>query len=158
MRIILGAILLAVAVGYVRGGRLEHFASGSFRWGGLAFPGLLLQVLPVPRTRYDLPLLLLYVSFAILLVFTVLNIRKAGFVLILVGLSLNLLVIGINHGMPVPEHSLVVSGQQDTLHDLVVGGGAKHHLAGAGDRLVQLADVIAIGPPDRQALSIGDVL
>jgi hypothetical protein len=158
MTIILGTIVLAVLVGYVRGGSLENLVGGPVRWAHLAFLGLLLQVLPVPRTRYDLPLLLLFVSFGVLLVFTVRNIRLPAFALILVGLSLNFLVIAVNHGMPVPEHTLVESGQRDTLRSLVLDGGAKHHLAGPGDTLLPLADVIAIPPPVHQALSVGDVL
>ena len=158
MKIILGAILVAVALGYALGGYLDNLLTDRIRWGILAFVGLFLQVLPVPMAGVDLPLVLLFVSFAVLLAFGLRNIRVAGFALILVGLSLNLLVIAVNHGMPVPRHALVASGQQDTLRMLIQDGGAKHHLAGSGDMLLPLADAIAIGPPIRQALSVGDVL
>jgi Family of unknown function (DUF5317) len=158
MKIILGAILVAVGLGYALGGYLDNILTARIRWGILAFLGLFLQVLPVPLAGVDLPLILLFVSFAILLAFTLRNIRVAGFALILVGLSLNLLVIAVNHGMPVPRHALVASGQQDTLQMLIQTGGAKHHLAGAGDHLLFLADVLTIGAPIRQALSVGDVL
>jgi hypothetical protein len=50
----------------------------------------------------------------------------------------------------------VNSGQASSLQDLVDDGGAKHHLAGSGDRLRFLGDVIAIRPLE-QVVSVGDV-
>jgi hypothetical protein len=50
----------------------------------------------------------------------------------------------------------VNSGQASSLGQLVDDGGAKHHLAGPGDRLRFLGDVIAIRPLE-QAISLGDV-
>jgi len=158
MIVILALILLAVATGYARGGHIDNLTLGGLRWGALAVVGLAMQWAPVPKAGIDLPLILLYASFALLLAFTLKNIRVRGVALVLLGLALNLTVIAVNHGMPVPRHALVASHQQDTLQYLVRDGGEKHHLAGPADVLLPLADVIAVGPPVRVAYSVGDVL
>jgi hypothetical protein len=96
-------------------------------------------------------------SFALLFAFAALNVRNPGFPLILVGLCLNALVIGVNHGMPVQRQALITSGQGSTLHLLAREGGAKHHLAGPDDRLMLLGDVIPVPKPVGQVISVGDV-
>jgi len=99
----------------------------------------------------------LLASFAALLGFTIANLRAPGFALIIVGLALNVTVIGANHGMPVTREALIRSDQADTLHSLITDGGAKHHLATDDSVLLPLADVIPIGDPVRQVASIGDL-
>ncbi|MEA2520904.1 MAG: hypothetical protein QOI81_550, partial [Actinomycetota bacterium] len=79
------------------------------------------------------------------------------FLLILVGLALNLVVIAANHGMPVTARALRDSGQASTLSDLIANGGAKHHLADRATVLTPLADVIAVPNPVGQAVSVGDI-
>ena len=154
MKLILGTLLLAIVAGYVAGGRFSRLASLRIRWAPIALVGLLLQVF-VPPGRW--PLVLLLLSFVLLSVFAVRNIAVAGFPLILIGVALNFLVIGINHGMPVTRDSLVRSGQMDTLGALIHDGGAKHHLAGPQDHLMFLGDVIAVPPPIGQSASVGDL-
>src|SRR5438105_845890 len=141
MIVILALILLSVATGYARGGHIDNLTLGGLRWGALAVVGLAMQWAPVPKAGIDLPLILLFASFALLLAFTLKNIRVRGMALVLIGLALNVTVIAVNHGMPVPRHALVASHQQDTLQYLVSHGGEKHHLAGPGDVLLPLADV-----------------
>ena len=63
------------------------------------------------------------VSLGLLFAFAVLNLRLPGFWLILIGICLNALVIGVNQGMPVTHHALVVSDQSATLGALEHGGG-----------------------------------
>jgi hypothetical protein len=60
--------------------------------------------------------------------------------------------------MPVTRHTLVASGQANTLSDLRSGADTKHHLASDDDALVFLGDAIPIPPPVRQAVSLGDLL
>jgi hypothetical protein len=100
----------------------------------------------------------LLASFVALGVFTVANVRAPGFVPILAGLALNALVIAANGGMPVTEHALIASNQASTMSDLVRSGGAKHRLADEDTVLLPLGDVIAIGTPIDQAISMGDLL
>ncbi|HXF35611.1 MAG TPA: DUF5317 domain-containing protein [Actinomycetota bacterium] len=154
MRLILITLGAALLVGSVSGGRIAGLTAVHLRWGWLALAGIVLQLVPITGTAGFGVLL---ASFAALIAFAVANLRAAGFWLILVGLACNLVVIAANGGMPVTREALVASGQLGTLQALRREGGAKHHLAGEGDVLLFLADVIPIGPPIRQVVSIGDV-
>ncbi len=138
MKLVLVVLVLALMVGLITGGRFAGLSSLRIRLAPLAIVGLALQFLS--PSRGDLPYLLLIASFLMLTVFAAVNLRTPGFPLILIGMLMNFLVIGANHGMPVTEHALIASGQQDTLTELVHDGGEKHHLAGPGDRLMFLAD------------------
>jgi hypothetical protein len=160
MIFLLSVIVLAVAIGYLAGGRLRNFERLRIRGWWLAPIGLLLQ-LQFPAFWHpgrDLSVALLIASYVLLLLFAALNIRLAGFVLILVGLAMNMLVVSINGGMPVDKGALLASGQKSVLSDLVHGGGSKHHLATDDDVLLPIADVIAIPPPVRQVVSAGDLV
>jgi Family of unknown function (DUF5317) len=154
MKLVLPSFLLAVAIGYARGGRLATLGRLRLRWQGLAIVGLALQMLLWPGGSW--PLVYLYVSFVVLATFAIVNIRITGVPLILIGIALNFLVIVLNEGMPVSRAAIVNSGQASTIEELVNDGGAKHHLASADDDLRFLGDVIAIRPLE-QAISVGDV-
>lgn len=156
MTLVVATLVLAGLLGLVLGGRLSNLARLQIRWMPAAVAGLALQLAPVPGRAW--PLALLYVSFGLLVAFAIANIRGKvpGAWLILVGVCLNFSVIAVNQGMPVSRAALERSDQLETLQLLIEDGGAKHHLAGPDDRLLFLGDVIAIGPPVRQAVSIGD--
>jgi hypothetical protein len=160
MILLLAIIVVAVAGGYLLGGKARNFESLRLRAWWLAPVGLLLQVqFPwLAHAGKDAGVPYLIASYCLLILFAALNIRLAGFVLILAGLSLNLLVVSVNRGMPVTRSALIASGQGGVLAELRNGLGAKHHLADDGDVLLPLADVIAIPPPIAQVLSAGDVL
>lgn len=157
MTLILSTLVLAGMLGLLLGGRPSNLARLRIRWVPAAVVGLALQLAPVPGNTW--PLLLLYVSFALLTAFGIVNVhsRVPGAWLILIGIWLNFTVIAVNQGMPVSREALVRSDQMDTLELLVEEGGAKHHLARPNDQVLFLGDVIAIGPPVRQAVSVGDV-
>lgn len=153
MAICMAAIL---AVGYLLGGRLRNVAELQLRWPALALVGLALQFVTGPGET--VPLACLYVSFVLLIVFTVANIRVFGFPLILAGVLCNLLVIGTNGGMPVSAHALEASDQGQFLGDLENNPYPKHHLATEDDLLRFLGDVIPVPTPVAQAISLGDIL
>jgi hypothetical protein len=157
MRFILATILLATVLGFVLGGRLSGLSSLRVRWTPAALVGLALQLAPAPGRVW--PFVLLMVSFVLLFAFAIVNLRAGvpGFVLILIGIVLNCTVIAVNHGMPVSRSALVATHQEDTLPILEHRAGVKHHLAGPGDELLFLADVIPLPPLD-QVVSAGDVL
>src|SRR5947209_8006828 len=90
-------------------------------------------------------LALLVGGYFVLLVFAVLNARLAGMVLVAAGLLANLVVVGLDSGMPVRG---IPAG---------VSFGVLHHGAGPGDRLAGLGDVLHIGFI-RETVSAGDVL
>lgn len=145
-----------VAVGYLRGGRLQNVSNLQLRWPGLALVGLALQFVTGPGDT--VPLACLYLSFVLLIVFTVVNIRVFGFPLILAGVLCNLLVIGVNGGMPVSAHALEASDQGQFLGDLENNPYPKHHLATDDDLFRFLGDVIPLPTPIAQAISLGDIL
>jgi hypothetical protein len=149
-------MLMILAVGYLLGGRLRNVSELKLQWPFLALVGLALQFVTGPGTTF--PLLCLYTSFILLIVFTVKNIRVIGFPVILAGVICNLLVIGINGGMPVSKHALVASDQGRFLGDLENYPYPKHHLATEDDEARVLGDVIPIPMPIAQAISIGDIL
>jgi Family of unknown function (DUF5317) len=154
-------ILLAFLLGYVFGGRIRWFEQLHLRWPWLAVAGLALQFVPLPdgATGTDLVVrtAVLSCSYVLLIGFAALNIRLAGVPLIVVGLALNLLVIASNGGMPVSREALESSGQGDVLQELIDEGAAKHHLLTDDDVLTPLADVIPVGGPIKQVVSLGDV-
>ena len=160
MIFLLSVIVLAIVIGYLAGGRLRNFERLRIRGWWLAPIGLLLQVQfqAFWHPGRDLSVALLIASYVLLLLFAALNIRLAGFALILVGLAMNMLVVGVNGGMPVDKGALIASGQKSVLSELVHGGGSKHHLATHNDLLLPIADVIAIPPPIRQVVSAGDLV
>ncbi len=154
-------ILFAFLLGYVFGGRIRRFEQLHLRWSWLAVAGLALQFVPLPdgATGTDLVVrtAVLSCSYLLLLAFAALNIRLAGVPLIFIGLALNLLVIASNGGMPVSREALESSGQGDVLQVLIDEGAAKHHLLTDDDVLAPLADVIPVGGPIKQVVSLGDV-
>lgn len=156
MKLMAVCMAVILAVGYLRGGRLQNVANLQLRWPALALIGLALQFVTGPGDT--VPLACLYLSFVLLIVFAVANIRVVGFPVILAGVLCNLLVIGVNGGMPVSGHALEVSDQGQFLGDLENNPYPKHHLATADDLLRFLGDVIPVPTPVAQAISLGDIL
>ena len=154
-------ILLSVMTGYLVGGRLRGFERLYLRHWWLAPIGLGLQVLDLPDARHGTDFLVrmsvLGVSYALLLLFAGINIRIPGMPLLLVGLTLNAVVVIANGGMPYSRQALEASGQTAALKHLTEDEGSKHHLMTSEDRLTPLADVIPIPQPIGQVASVGDV-
>lgn len=165
MLLIVGAVVVGIVAGLLLGGSLRTLADVHFRWWPLALVGFGLQVIPVPSTSgrigHWLAVGLLVASYAVLLLFVGANARYIGFWLVGLGFALNILVIGVNGGMPVSERALRQAygpGYQETLRHLVSGGKAKHHLARSDDVLLPLSDVIPVGGPVRNVFSLGDLI
>jgi len=144
---------VAIAAGYLFGGRLRNLSEVNLRYPAAGVAGLVAQLLPVRGTA---GLVLLIASIALMLVFAGVNWRMAGFVLIALGLSANLVVVVANQGMPVTPSALVASGQTEGLEELAAG--ERHHLATPDDDLVFLADAIPIPAPVHRPVSIGDLV
>ena len=160
MPLVAVVLVAAIAVGYALGGRLRGLEGLRLRWWGLAPLGLLMQAIPIPTSTpgwRTLGVSLLIASFPLLIALVVANIRIAGMALILLGLVLNLVVISANRGMPITRHAIVASGQGRYLDDVPRHHGTKHFLAKPGDIVFEpLADVIAIGRPLNDVVSVGD--
>ena len=158
---LLAAILLVgLAAGYVLGGRVRNLATLRVRWWWLAPIALAMQAVPVPTVEGGgdelLGLGLLLSSYVLLLVVAAVNIRRVGFVFILVGIALNLVVIAPNRGMPVSASALRRAGDAESVEALR-GAAGKHHLATGDDVLLPLSDVIPV-PLFEAVVSVGDVV
>jgi hypothetical protein len=157
--LLVGVLALAVVLGLTFGGSLRSLSELTLRWWPLALVGLGLQLIPVGSHGWAVSLLV--VSYAALVLFVVVNIRLPGRWLIALGFVLNLVVVGMNGGMPVGDRALRSAyggGYAEQRRELAAGeGGAKHHLQRASDRVVFLSDVIPVPAPVRVVVSIGDL-
>jgi hypothetical protein len=161
--LLLGAIVVGAVIGLKLGGSLRHLSEVHFRWWGLAFLAAGLQFVPTPSSPDSrwVGAALLIASYAALIAFIALNIRLPGLWVIALGFALNMAVIGLNGGMPVSDAALRVaysSGYAEQRRELVEGHQTKHHLERPDDVLVPLADVIPVGGPVHQVLSVGDLV
>jgi len=163
--LILGAVLLGLVIGLATGGSVKDLASVRFRWWGLVFLGLGLQLVPVPSRPGDndhvVGVALLVGSYVALLVFVVANLRLPGFWLLAAGFACNLVLVAVNGGMPVSAGALrraAGSNYSAMVASLRTERGARHHLVRPDDDLVALADVIPMRWPGPQVLSVGDVV
>jgi hypothetical protein len=161
--LLLGAIVVGAMIGLALGGSLRHLSEVQFRWWGLAFLAAGLQFVPAPSSPGSrwVGAGLLIASYAALIAFIALNIRLPGLWVIALGFALNMMVIGLNGGMPVSDAALRAAygnGYAEQHRELVQGHQTKHHLERPDDVIVPLADVIPVGGPVHQILSVGDVL
>jgi len=83
MRLMAICMAIIVAIGYLLGGRLRNVSDLQIEWTWLALAGLALQFVTGPGST--VPLVCLYLSFGLLIVFTIKNIRVFGFPVILAG-------------------------------------------------------------------------
>jgi hypothetical protein len=162
MRLVIAVVGFAVVLGYLFGGRLRRLEHLRLRWWGLAIGGLGLQFLPLPEGGAGTDLLVrtgvLAISYVLLLLFTFINLRLAGVVVIALGLAGNAFVIVANGGMPVSADALHDSDQDAIVRLLTDQGSDKHHLMDDDDVFTFLADVIPLPSPIAQVISVGDIL
>jgi hypothetical protein len=154
LRLLVVSLAGAVILGLLAGGRFSNLAETRFRFGWVGLLGVALQFAPVSGALGNL---VLTCSFICLFIVCLTNRSLPGFVLVLIGLWMNFLVITVNQGMPVTRAAVISSGQADTLPELKALDSPKHHLKGPDDQLLFLCDVIGIGSPIHQAVSIGDL-
>ena len=156
---ILLAIPLGIVAGYALGGRLDRLADLHFRWGGLAFAGLLVQVVLFTEAvgsviGRDLGAVIYVASATGVLIAVVLNARLPGIAILAMGATLNLAAILANGGvMPTTEAALATAGLADR-------PGLSNSAVLANPALVPLTDVFALPSwfPLTNVFSIGDVL
>jgi hypothetical protein len=159
--VLLLASILAIGLlfGWGIGGALRNIAHVRVGLWFLFPVALVLQAAPVPRAdsglgRY-LPFVVLEISYLVLIAAAIVNWRLRGFRLIFVGLLLNAIPITLNQGMPVSGSAVLEAGGR--VEDVPRVRGAKHHLAGSGDQLTFLGDVIPVRTPFRTVVSVGDI-
>jgi hypothetical protein len=161
LSVLLLAMASGLAVGQLRGGDLDGLRAAHIKALPLAVAALVLQVLLGSQgLRLDGALrmigsLLLVASLLVALIVVWANRRLPGMLLIGFGLVANLLVVGVNGGMPVPKATLEragISAASPDLREL----GPKYVLERPGTRLGGLGARLAI-PPGRTMLSVGDL-
>jgi len=139
------AVAAGCGIGIAAGGRLGSLRAARLRWVWLLAAGAGCEAVSDKWIPGAAGLWLVIVGYALMLGFAAVNLPRGGSVLVAVGLFSNLLVIGVNGGMPVKG---VTPGAQ-------LGG--HHHGEKAGDRLTGLADVVYVAPLG-ETLSAGDLL
>jgi hypothetical protein len=155
MRFTLMAVAAGILIGALTGGRVRHLGDRTFRLLPLLVAGVALQALGV-RIESDAGLVVVLISYLLLLAFALANASLVGMWLVALGVTLNLLVIGVNAGMPVRPSALVTAGIARPDEVDVLDLGAKRHLERPSDRLTFLADVFPV-PPFAEVLSFGDI-
>ncbi len=160
MVLYLGTIVLAALVVVVTGGSFRRLGHIELRWLWLLFVALAIQValefVTFPKARIDdLGFGLLMLSFVLILAFCILNLRTSGFLVIAIGVGLNMLVIGLNQGMPTKDEVHVRNGRE--VH-VPIERTVKHRPQESDDKLVFLSDQLTVpGIPNVQ-YSIGDIV
>jgi Family of unknown function (DUF5317) len=151
-------VLAGVVAGIVQRGSFEGLTRAPVRLVPLLVGSLVLQlgvVLAQGLVRSPWPVVaVMLVSLTGLLGFALANLRLPGMTLIAIGLLCNLLVIGLNGGMPVSDGALARSGR--AVGPTVERPDARHVLVDEGTRLPQLADALAVRPLGT-VVSVGDV-
>jgi Family of unknown function (DUF5317) len=159
MSLVLAIVVLAVATGYVAGGRLRRFEGLEVHWWILVFLALALQAAPLPENSLSTPRLTgtfaLLASYGLLLLFVLVNRWIPGARLMAIGLLLNLLVVGLNAGMPVSPSAVETAG--GSINEVAEADSPKHHLMDDRDMLGFLGDVVPL-PALGIVISVGDVL
>jgi len=168
--ILLLALILALAVALLRGGKLNQLLSVKVRYSWLA-PlawGLQVVVIYFPRPRSEGLLephtLLILASYLLLVLMVALNWRLPGLPLIGLGLVLNLLVMVANGGfMPVTYEALQRAG----MANLALGSAPGSRVMATKDIVLPrvdtvlwvLSDVFVASPPwpIRTIFSVGDL-
>jgi hypothetical protein len=151
---IAAAIVVGVAVGLLRGGRFANLGDAAFRLWPLLILGVVVQGAAAFTGGGAVAVIL--VSYVLLLAFCAANLHHAGMGVVLVGIALNLVVIGLNGGMPVRRDAIVAAGI--VRHDEVsqLDFGTKRHLEERDDRLTVLGDIVPV-PGVGEVLSFGDL-
>jgi hypothetical protein len=157
--VLLAALLLGLAAGYARGGRLANIHNLQLRLGWLVIGALAIQLVAFSALRdrlgSDGVIVLHLVSYGALLVFAAFNIRSLGVVLAAIGAALNALAIAVNGGyMPATRSALSSAGR------LYAGDTSNNsRIADADTRLRFLCDTFAVphSVPLANVFSVGDV-
>lgn len=160
--LLLYAVVLGLAIGLVSGGRLSALAGTTVRLWPVALIGLLFQVLlfssPLAAVVGRLGPSLYVVSTTLVLMALIVNLRRPGFALIMVGALLNFAVIIVNGGqMPASPDALAALTGAPLLPTTDFSNSV---VALPGTPLWFLGDIFVMPHPIPLAniFSVGDVL
>jgi Family of unknown function (DUF5317) len=150
------AVGIALVLPLLTGGSYSRLVMTGWRWGGLLFGGLVIQLLleylPIPESRWhDVGFGLLIASYVLILGFCAGNVLLRGMAIVLIGVACNALVIAVNQGM-------AVRIPDDWANEAWIESTIKHHPEGPDDRLMVLSDIIVLRSPFDAVLSFGDLI
>ena len=153
------AVVVGMLAGLAAGGRLANAGLRPLRGTGALVAAVVLQVLPaLVDVGGGAGLACILGSYGLLLGFTLANVRLVGMPVVLVGLLCNIVVIGLNGGMPVRvEAVLAVQPDRTPAEVAALDLGAKRHLEDGDDVLTFLGDIVPVRPLG-QVLSFGDLI
>lgn len=146
------AIVVAILIVPLTGGKFSQLAKIRLRRPWLLFAGLALQIalelIDLPRARYDdVGLAILLASYVLIIGFGLSNLLLTGMGVITIGVAMNAFVIALNQGMPYryPEGERVETT-------------VKHRPEKPDDILPELGDYIMLGSPVDASISFGDLV
>ncbi len=161
------ALVVGLVIGFLRGGRLSHLTRLRLRWLWMIPVALAIQLLIFPLVSGE-PLLpyatvpLHLLSYAVVGLWLIVNLRVLPLVVIGVGALANFVVVAANGGrMPASTTALRAAGWLTTADSLVSQGEYGNVvLMGEMTRLNWLGDYLYLPEwvPFSTAFSIGDVL
>lgn len=166
----LWGIVLGLAVGFLRRGRLAGLAELPLKGVGLVFAGLVVQLLIFPTPWWSTPPLQAgkaiwhVLSYGLIGAFFLWNWRVSALWLLALGMVLNLVVIAANGGyMPASLDALRAAGRHETAAALLASADhtyANVVLMSEGTRLNALGDWLFLPAwlPLANAFSPGDAL
>ena len=150
------ALALGIVLGLAAGGRPSNIGRRPLHAVTALGAAVVLQAVPqLLDVSGTAGLACVLLSYVLLVVFALANIRLVGMPVVLVGLLCNVVVIGANGGMPVRAEAILAVDRGADLADLDFG--AKRHLEDGTDRLTFLGDIIPVRPIG-QVLSFGDLI
>ena len=160
------AIILGLIIGFVRNGRLNNFYEAHFKGWILAFLAFLLFLVPYGIKILDIPFeqlaLIPYISMCLIALVALFNFERNGMKIILVGLALNLLIMGLNgYRMPVDAVAMEAMGHVSFVESLTNGSIVNYMtLDGAHALSPFLGKIITLPKayPLTEILSIGDII
>ena len=160
MVLYLGTIVLAALVVAVTKGSFRRLGRIELRRLWLLLLALAIQIalefVTFPKARIDdLGFGLLLLSYVLILIFCGLNRRTNGFLVIAIGVAMNMLVIGLNQGMPTKDEVHQRNGRE--VH-VPIERTVKHRPQKSDDKLVFLGDVISLPIDPNTQFSIGDIV
>jgi hypothetical protein len=150
------ALVAGIALGLATGGRPRNVTLRPLRGAMALGAAVVLQALPqLLEVGGTGGLACVIASYVLLLAFALANIRLVGMPVVLLGLVLNVVVIGLNGGMPVRADAIRAVDPQVSIER--IDFGAKRHLEEPGERLTILGDVLPVRAI-HQVLSFGDLI
>ena len=157
--LVLLVVIVGMIAGGLQGGRLEGLTQAEVRLAPLLLVSLALQgaVSVASWLGWLSPVvpMVMLVALATLLLFAAANYQLPGMLLLGLGVLCNLLVIGVNDGMPVTDAARERAGQVVT-RPAPERPDAEHVRADEGTGLRVLADALAVRP-FRTVVSVGDI-